>query len=115
MATIDQDHFSCQRCGECCRTTGYVHLLPGDIDAIAELLQLDVVAFTDRYTRLTRGRAGLSLKEQKDGSCVFLSDDNRCRIEAAKPRQCRQFPTAWRYKDMQNSCKGWNRDEDNND
>ena len=115
MATSDLEHFSCRRCGACCRTTGYVHLVPGDIDAIAELLQLDVAAFTDRYTRLTRGRAGLSLKEQKDGACVFLDDDNECRIESAKPRQCRQFPAVWRYKDMQNNCKGWNRDENDDD
>ena len=112
MTPRKKDRFVCRRCGECCRASGYVYLTEGDIDAIAGLLKLDTTEFTERYTRLTRHRNGLSLVEQDDGACIFLSDQGDCLIEAVKPLQCRQFPFVWRYKDMQQSCKGWSRDED---
>jgi len=88
-----------------------VYLSEAEIDAIAGQLGIDISEFTERYTRLTRNRNGLSLVEQDDGACIFLSDQNTCLIEAVKPLQCRQFPFVWRYKDMQHSCKGWSRNE----
>ena len=41
-------------------------------------------------------RAQLTLKERPGGACEFLDAENRCRIYAARPRQCRDFPRAWR-------------------
>ena len=107
--------FACCRCGACCRTSGYVHLTKADIDAIAGQLGISITEFTERYTRLTQNRTGLSLVEQNSGACVFLSERDECIIEAAKPLQCRQFPFVWRYKNMQQSCKGWSRNEDGQD
>ena len=107
MTTRKKDRFVCRRCGDCCRASGYVYLCDKDINAIAGELGLDVTEFTERYTRLAKYRDGLSLMEQDDGACIFLSAQGDCLIEAVKPLQCRQFPFVWRYKDMQQSCEGW--------
>jgi Fe-S-cluster containining protein len=73
------------------------------VEAIAELLGLDVRAFTDRFTYLLQDRSGLSLVERDDGSCVFLEPDG-CRIEAAKPLQCRDFPLRWNEPGWETRC-----------
>ena len=99
--------FVCQRCGNCCREPGYVHLSEKEIDACAAFLNLDVMDFIEKFTRLTKQRNGLSLIEQKNGSCIFLTENNECLIQAVKPLQCQQFPFTWRYKEGQEICKGW--------
>jgi Fe-S-cluster containining protein len=52
-------------------------------------------AFLDRYTRLAPNRAELVLAERPDGACIFLRG-NLCRVYTSRPRQCREFPVAWR-------------------
>jgi len=51
--------------------------------------------FIQGYTELARNRSQLTLVERADGACVFL-EGNRCRIYAARPAQCRAFPSQWR-------------------
>ena len=104
MSTVNG--FECRRCGNCCRHPGYVRLGSDEVSRIAELLGMDIYAFTSAYTRLTRERGELSLNESEDGSCVFLSVDNQCAIQDAKPRQCRAFPQHWRYGNMECTCEG---------
>lgn len=99
--------FSCRRCGNCCRGPGDVILDRDEVDAIAHLLALDVHAFTERCTRLTGDRRSLTLVERPDGACIFLTPDNACQIESAKPRQCRGFPFLWRTARLANMCAGW--------
>ena len=96
--------FTCRRCGACCRVPGYVALGPGEAEAIAAHLGMDVYAFTERHTRLTGNRNGLSLTEQADGSCVFLRADNACRIQPVKPAQCKGFPSDWKSPRLRQTC-----------
>ena len=96
--------YECTQCGACCRQPGYVILEEGEADAIAAHLDLDVHAFLDRYTRLTRNRASLSLTERKDLSCIFLDDENHCQINAVKPRQCQEFPHIWNFDGFERIC-----------
>ena len=96
--------FHCRQCGNCCRAEGYVRLAPGEDEAIAARLGLDVYEFTRRHTRLTADRRGLSLTEKADGSCVFLDDAGRCAIQAAKPAQCRAFPLQWSFAGYEDVC-----------
>ena len=88
--------FTCLRCGACCRWPGSVLLEEGGADAAAAELGLDVPTFIDRYAELARNRAQLTLREREDGACVLLDAGNRCRIYAARPKQCREFPAGWR-------------------
>lgn len=106
--------FVCHRCGACCRQPGYVHLREAELYAIANFLKLTVSTFTARYTRLTHARGGLSLKEKPNGACIFLSEHGSCGIEAVKPRQCRQFPFGWRYRDIGAICPAWREYEKRN-
>ncbi len=98
--------FSCLQCGNCCRVGGYVYLTSEDIDNIAEHLGMEIREFIARYTRLASGRNSLSLTEKADGSCVFLSPESKCGIEAEKPLQCRNFPLKWRFSDAASICPG---------
>lgn len=98
--------FHCTRCGTCCRWPGQVRLTDQDTEAIASQLGMAVEAFTDSYTRLTSDRRGLTLVEAADGACIFLEPDNRCRINDAKPRQCREFPHTWNFPGWQERCPG---------
>lgn len=99
--------FTCLRCGNCCRGPGDVILLDDELPAIASLLGVELYAFTAAYTRLSADRGALSLTERPDGACIFLEPDNSCRIQAAKPQQCRAFPYLWRSSRLANMCAGW--------
>lgn len=63
--------------------------------AAAAALGMAEEAFLDRHAVLARNRAQLTLKERPGGACEFLDDGGRCRIYAARPRQCRDFPHGW--------------------
>ena len=67
-----------------------------DAEAAAAALGLTAAEFIERHAALARNRAQLTLKEAPDGACEFLEADGRCRIYAARPRQCRDFPHGWR-------------------
>ena len=85
---------ACVRCGACCRQPGDIRLQDDETEAIARFLRLTIHDFTAVYTRLRANRSGLVLAEAADGACIFLQD-NRCRIQNVKPRQCRDYPETW--------------------
>lgn len=88
--------FVCRQCGACCRWPGSVLLEAEDAAAAAAALGMSTDDFIARHAVLARNRAQLTLKEAPDGACEFLQADGRCRIYAARPRQCRDFPHGWR-------------------
>ena len=67
-----------------------------DIAVAAAALGMGEAEFIEAHATLARNRAQLTLKERPGGACEFLDAENRCRIYAARPRQCRDFPRAWR-------------------
>jgi len=86
-----------------------VRLAEEEIAPIAALLGIGEDEFIQRHTRLTADRSGLSLLENADGSCVFLEEaasGAACRIQAAKPRQCRNFPRIWNFPGWETECAG---------
>lgn len=89
------EDFRCGRCGACCRWPGHVYLTGEDAASLARELRLPDREFADRYARLAPNRAGLVLALREDGACVFLEGD-LCAVHAARPKQCRDFPHAWR-------------------
>jgi Fe-S-cluster containining protein len=101
--------FVCLRCGACCRRAGDVRLTGDDTDRAASFLGMSAREFADRYTRLAADRGALSLVDRDGNACVFLAADDTCRIHAAKPGQCREYPTLWRDPDWQRICAGANR------
>ena len=80
-----------------------------EIDSIAAFLGMKAEDFIASSTRLTGDRTGLSLLENPDGSCPFLletADGPACRIQAVKPRQCRDFPLKWNFPGWEKECAG---------
>ena len=92
LPVIDGQRWSCHSCGLCCRTL-VGHLTDEErrrLDEQGWAEQLGVAP----YVKIGRGWA---LNKQPDGACVFLDEQNRCKIhakfgEAAKPLACRIFP-----------------------
>ena len=84
----------CHRCTACCRWPGEVRLEADEIAKIAALKGVSETDFIERHTRLRKDRRGLALKENADGSCIFLDGEN-CAIQSAKPQQCKEFPNRW--------------------
>ena len=72
-------------------------LTDADIKELAGHLAMNEVDFIAQYTRLASNRAQLSLKDQADGSCIFL-DGDMCEVYEARPLQCRSFPAAWQVR-----------------
>ncbi|MFH2060149.1 MAG: YkgJ family cysteine cluster protein [Pseudomonadota bacterium] len=100
---MDLSEFICLGCGACCRQDGYVRLKKNEPDKIAAFLRTNVYDFIETYTILTRDRQALSLKDKKNGECIFLSSHG-CRINAVKPEQCLGFPHQWKFKAFKNIC-----------
>jgi Fe-S-cluster containining protein len=100
--------FACRQCGACCRVPGPVRLEASEVGALAAFLDLDVYAFTKRYTQLTKDRQCLTLTENEDGSCVFLQPDHRCLVQHVKPLQCKEFPAKWHFSGYEKICRAMN-------
>ena len=103
----DLSSFRCRRCGACCRIPGgLVRLREGESAALAAALGMDERTFLDEHTLLAPDRRSLVLRDHADGSCEMLGEDGLCRVHAAKPAQCREFPLRWRNPDSVRSCPG---------
>ena len=100
-------NFTCQCCGQCCKWEGFVIAKEDEMAAAAKLLGITLDEFIQKYTKLSQDRKSLIFTDRADGACVFLSDDNRCKIYEARPWQCRTFPHEWDVPpDMQKLCPG---------
>ncbi len=95
--------FECQRCGACCRISGFVHLDEEEVELMAAHLSLDLLDFTARYTQLAPDRKGLCLEDGEGEDCIFL-EESGCRVQAVKPGQCRRFPHTWQNPDSLEIC-----------
>lgn len=96
--------FVCQQCNECCKKPGFVYLEAGEAPKIAEYLGMSEFDFVNQYCELEERRK-LVLKKLEDERCIFLSETG-CQVHAAKPSQCRDFPTKWRTKSSFDYCAG---------
>ncbi|MGA7802927.1 MAG: YkgJ family cysteine cluster protein, partial [Gammaproteobacteria bacterium] len=86
-------HFECTQCGRCCIAGPdyHVFLRPAEAERIREHLGLSRSWFRRRYLRrLPEGE--LVAASDSQGRCVFLGNDGRCRVYAARPVQCRTYP-----------------------
>jgi Fe-S-cluster containining protein len=96
--------FRCTACGNCCRTLR-VAVTAEDVQRLvaatgarpSELVdwlapdEVDMTGEPESFVELSSGRRLLVLR-QRDGACAQLGADNRCRVYAARPRDCRAYP-----------------------
>ena len=77
-----------------------------EIARIAAFLGRSDADFIAEEAEVAPDRKTLMLKSRPDGACVYLTDDNRCRIHAVKPDKCRTFPFEWTNADSDEVCPG---------
>ena len=107
-----QTDFKCRGCGARCRIkNGIVRVGEAEVRRIAAFLGMSEQEFIDRETEIAPDRKGLVLKSRPDDSCVYLTEDNRCRIHPVKPDKCRTFPFEWTNPDSAEVCPGLKHEE----
>lgn len=90
-------NWECQSCSECCRTYA-VRVSETERERILKQGWMSDPAFAGIEPMVhDRALGEYRLNHQPDGACVFLDEQNRCRIhakfgEAAKPLACRLYP-----------------------
>ena len=77
-----------------------------EVARIAAFLGMAEQDFIDRETEIAPDRRGLILRSRPDGACVWLAEDNLCRIHPVKPEKCRTFPYEWTNADSPAVCSG---------
>ena len=105
MTERQKSAFRCRRCGACCALPGgIVRVSEAEIARLAAFEGLSGTEFIERRTDLAPDRKSLVLKSRADGACVYLSEDNLCAVNAAKPDKCRTFPFEWTNPDSARTC-----------
>ncbi|MHC4698532.1 MAG: YkgJ family cysteine cluster protein, partial [Planctomycetota bacterium] len=102
MPSIPGQQWSCHSCSHCCRSL-VIHLFEKDRE------KMDRQGWAERLGIAPYGRAGRGwvLNKRPDGACVFLDENNLCKIhsefgEEAKPLACRMFPFS-----VRRVSRGW--------
>jgi Fe-S-cluster containining protein len=88
--------FACKRCGNCCSGRGSVVVVsPREREALARHLETTVADFEARHTRVAHDDVVL-VDDEATGACEWLErradGTTACRVNAAKPDQCRSYP-----------------------
>jgi Fe-S-cluster containining protein len=76
----DSAGFHCKNCGICCRDQ------PPDI-SLKEQQRIETEGFRD-FLQAPNDPHNRSLRTNKDGSCIFLTMENTCKIQKVKPSIC---------------------------
>ena len=83
--------FGCRHCGRCCTgESGTIRVTQTEIELLARRLEITPAVFRKLYTR--RLTQGYSLREERQGDCVFFDRYSGCSIYSLRPRQCRTWP-----------------------
>jgi Fe-S-cluster containining protein len=89
--TTENPPLNCLKCASfCCKVAGYVEVRRSDIRRLADHLDLTVKAFEDKHV-VEVTRKGEKLIKSGFDTCQFLSEDRRCTVYSARPRDCREY------------------------
>jgi hypothetical protein len=83
---ITPEKFKCKRCAKCCKKFT-VKLSDKDIKRIKRLGYMDFFV-EDNFDPKT-GKFALKRENEQ---CIFLTEDNLCKIYEARPSICRKYP-----------------------
>ena len=84
--------FKCKNCGKCCR------YIPGNVNSKDEQKIQEKVF--KKFTGAPTVNGNKFFRRKRDGSCSFLTTDNKCKIYDIRPMVCRLEPfgvTDWDY------------------
>ncbi len=87
----------CQKCGKCCRSNIGAFIFPSDIKKISHFLQLQPSDFIlqccdENIVIIRNKKLKVFTLKIKDGKCLFLGNDNLCKIFDCRPYQCVNAP-----------------------
>jgi len=129
--------FACTGCGKCCKTEGHVYMAPEEHDEASKLLGISKDEFIQHYashvivseeeegdddeedtpvlwlrlldqsTIVHDDKEKAAQASQHKHGCIFLQDDNTCRIYEARPSQCSTYPF---WPDILASQQAWNKE-----
>lgn len=96
-------HFTCSRCGDCCRGTT-IPLGPGEVERLRALSwsgRVEALAGVEPAERLSSSDR-VALRHRPDGACVYLGPENQCLVhehfgEEVKPLTCRLYPFGFTF------------------
>ncbi len=74
--------FKCEKCGYCCTATD-VHISKQDIIRVGEKADKGFIE---------PSQTGFRIKGTKNNRCMFLNEENICKIYENRPFVCRQYP-----------------------
>ena len=78
---------NCLDCANCCKSLG-PKLNSADIRRISGVLRIKVSEFESKYLCMDEDNDFVFSKMP----CVFLAEDNSCKIYEDRPRACREYP-----------------------
>jgi len=86
--------FSCTMCGNCCFGSGVVHLREGEIEKMAQHLEIPIEEFVKKYNikySIELDKIVILITREQD-RCPLLTEDNKCSVHAVKPVECITYP-----------------------
>lgn len=84
--------FECQSSGRCCSNHGdysYVYLTDAEVEGLARELELSEADFLARWCTTEDGWTILRMDRP---DCPFLTEERRCGVYPARPKQCSTWP-----------------------
>ena len=95
---VSHDPLDCLKCPAlCCRMAGYVRVSRDDIRQLAKFLNISVAEFEQHHIVEVTNRGEKRIKEGYK-SCQFLTENRRCGVYDARPRDCRGY-VCWNQAD----------------
>ena len=77
----------CLECANCCKTTSPI-FLQEDIGRISSYLKIKVGHFISKYLEMDEDGDFVLQK----APCVFLAEDNKCKVYDVRPKACSEYP-----------------------
>lgn len=77
----------CLKCANCCKTTSPI-FRDVDVERISKFLKISATEF-EKQNLMRDPEGDLVLKESP---CLFLDQDNKCRIYEVRPLACKEYP-----------------------
>jgi len=81
------EEVNCLDCGNCCRSLG-PRITDADIRRVSAALKIKPSELTEKYLRLDEDNDYVF----RSMPCLFLDQDNYCKIYENRPRACRDYP-----------------------
>lgn len=90
LHTVHEEVFACTdclQCANCCKTTGPM-LTMRDLERLAKDHNLKLGTYINQYIRVDEDGDYVF----KTMPCMYLNEDNTCRVYHIRPKACREFP-----------------------